>query len=65
MSNEAWIVEGVRTAMGAMSGALAAVPASQLGATCIEAVLSRAKVDGGRVDEVLERVQLPLPERHD
>jgi acetyl-CoA C-acetyltransferase len=53
MSNDAWIVEGVRTPIGAMSGAMAAVPASQLGATCIQAVLSRAKVDGGRVDEVV------------
>src|SRR5258708_35241183 len=53
MSNEAWIVAGVRSPMGAMSGALAAVPAAQLGATCIQAVLSRAKVDGGRVDEVI------------
>jgi acetyl-CoA C-acetyltransferase len=53
MSNEAWIVAGVRTPIGAMNGALAAVPAPQLGATCIKAVLSRAGVDGGRVDEVI------------
>jgi acetyl-CoA C-acetyltransferase len=53
MSNEAWIVEGVRTPIGAMSGGLSAVTASQLGATCIQAVLSRAKVDGGEVDEVV------------
>src|SRR3954471_7566445 len=53
MSNQAWIVEGVRTPIGAMSGSLAAVTASQLGATCIQAVLSRSKVDGARVDEVV------------
>src|SRR3954454_11296891 len=53
MSNEAWIVEGVRTPIGAMSGGLSAVTASQLGATCIQTVLSRAKVDGGKVDEVV------------
>jgi len=53
MSNEAWIIEGVRTPIGAMSGALAAVPATQLGATCIQAVLTRAKLDPGRVDEVI------------
>ena len=53
MSNEAWIVEGVRTPIGAMSGSMAAVTAAQLGATCITGVLSRAKVDGGRVDEVV------------
>jgi acetyl-CoA C-acetyltransferase len=53
MSNEAWIVEGVRTPIGAMSGSLAAVPAVQLGATCIQAVLARTKVDGGRIDDVI------------
>jgi acetyl-CoA C-acetyltransferase len=53
MSNEAWIIEGVRTPIGAMSGALAAVPAAQLGATCIQAVLTRTKLDPGRVDEVI------------
>src|SRR4051812_21342196 len=53
MSNEAWIVEGVRTPIGAMGGSLAAVPAPQLGAACVQAVLSRAKVEGGRVSEVI------------
>jgi acetyl-CoA C-acetyltransferase len=53
MSNESWIVEGVRTPIGAMSGALAAVTAAQLGSTCIQAVLSRAKLEGGQVDEVI------------
>jgi acetyl-CoA C-acetyltransferase len=36
-----------------MSGALAAVSASQLGATCIQAVLARTKLDPARVDEVV------------
>ena len=53
MSNEAWIIEGARTPIGAMSGTLAAVPAAQLGATCIQALLTRAKLDAGRVDEVI------------
>src|SRR5262249_18541323 len=53
MSNEAWIVEGVRTPIGAMGGALAAVPAAQLGGTCIGALLAQAKLDGGRLDEVI------------
>ncbi len=53
MSNEAWIIDGVRTPIGAMSGALAAVSASQLGATCIQAVLARTKLDPARVDEVV------------
>src|SRR5437660_1435968 len=37
--NEALIVAGVRTPIGAMSGALATVPAPQLGATCIKGLL--------------------------
>jgi acetyl-CoA C-acetyltransferase len=53
MSNEAWIIDGVRTPIGAMSGTLAAVPAAQLGATCIQALLTRAKLDPGRIDEVI------------
>ena len=53
MSNEAWIIEGVRTPIGAMSGALAAVSAAQLGSTCIQALLARTKLDAGRVDEVI------------
>jgi acetyl-CoA C-acetyltransferase len=52
-SNNAVIVAGVRTPIGAMSGALAAVPATQLGATCIKAALARAGIPAGRVDEVL------------
>src|SRR5690242_4461167 len=52
-SNEAVIVAGVRTAMGAMSGGLAAVPAPQLGATCIKALVARSGVPGDQVDEVI------------
>jgi len=46
-SNLSVIVAGVRTPIGAMSGTLAAVPATQLGATCIKAVLAKAGVPGG------------------
>jgi len=53
MNPEAFIVSGVRTPIGAMSGALATVPAPRLGATCITATLARAGVDGDRVDEVI------------
>ncbi len=53
MQTRTWIVDGVRTPMGAMNGALASVPAPRLGAACIEALLRRTGVEGGRVDEVI------------
>jgi acetyl-CoA C-acetyltransferase len=52
-SNEAVIVSGVRTPIGAMLGALAAVPAPQLGATCIRALLAGTKVPADQIDEVI------------
>lgn len=52
-SNEAVIVAGVRTPIGAMLGALAGVPAPVLGATCIRALIERTGVAGGAIDEVL------------
>jgi acetyl-CoA C-acetyltransferase len=52
-SNGSVIVSGVRTPIGAMGGALAAVPAPQLGATCIKALLERTRVPGAQVDEVI------------
>ena len=52
-SNEALIVAGVRTAMGAMGGGLAAVPATQLGATCVKALVARTGVPGEAVSEVI------------
>jgi acetyl-CoA C-acetyltransferase len=53
MEARTWIVDGVRTPMGAMNGALAGVPAPRLGAACIEALLRRTGIEGSRVDEVL------------
>jgi acetyl-CoA C-acetyltransferase len=53
MNSESWIIDGRRTAIGAMGGGLSAVPAAQLGSTCIQAILSRTKVDGRLVDEVI------------
>ncbi len=53
MESRSWIVDGVRTPMGAMNGALAGVPAPRLGAACIAALLRRTGVDGERVDEVI------------
>src|SRR5215210_4381634 len=52
-STEALIVAGVRTAMGTMGGGLAAVPAPQLGATCVKALVERTGVPGEVVDEVI------------
>lgn len=47
------IVGAARTPVGSFSGALASVPAHQLGATAIKAALERAKVDAADVDEVI------------
>jgi len=53
MNSEAFIVTGVRTPIGALGGALSTVPATQLGATCIKALLEKAKVPADEVDEVI------------
>jgi acetyl-CoA C-acetyltransferase len=53
METRTWIVDGVRTPMGAMNGALASLPAPRLGAACIEALLRRTGVAGSHVDEVI------------
>jgi acetyl-CoA C-acetyltransferase len=53
MANEAFIVAGVRTPIGALSGALSTVPAVELGASCVRAVLERAKVPLDEVGEVI------------
>jgi len=53
MNNETFIVAGVRTPIGALGGTLSTVPATQLGATCIKAVLEKAKVPPDEVDEVI------------
>src|SRR4051812_39902293 len=47
------IVGAARTALGAFQGALASVPAPQLGATAIKAALSRAGVKPDQVSEVI------------
>lgn len=52
-TSESLIVSGVRTPIGAMLGALAAVPAPQLGATCIKALVERTGIGADQVDEVL------------
>jgi acetyl-CoA C-acetyltransferase len=53
MSEGSLIFAGVRTPMGAMGGSLASVPAPELGAACIKALVSRAVVAGNIIDEVI------------
>src|SRR6478609_3864614 len=53
MTQEAFIVAGARTPIGALSGALSTVPAPQLAATCIKAILEKAHVSFNEVDEVI------------
>ena len=53
MPAEVFIMSGVRTPIGAMSGALADVPAPELGAICIKEAVQRAGVKPEAVDEVI------------
>jgi acetyl-CoA C-acetyltransferase len=53
MSQEALIVTGVRTPIGALNGALASVAAPELGAACIKELLARTGIEGGKLDEVI------------
>ena len=52
MSNAAYIVAGRRTPIGAMMGALASVPATQLGSTALKAALEASGVAPDQVDEL-------------
>jgi len=47
------IVAAARTAVGKFGGSLAKVPASELGATVLKALLERAKLTGEQVSEVI------------
>ena len=53
MSNRSVICAAVRTPIGRFQGGLASVRAPQLGALCVKAVLARADLDPGKVDEVI------------
>ena len=46
MSDRSFIVAGIRTPIGAMNGALATVPAPELGAACMKALLERTGSQG-------------------
>ncbi len=50
--NEVYIVSAVRTALGSFGGALASVPATQLGAAAIKGALDKIKLDVNLVQEV-------------
>ena len=53
MANEALILTGVRTPIGALNGTLATIPAPELGAVCIKQVLKHTGVQPEQVDEVI------------
>ena len=50
---EAWIVEAVRTPIGRYGGALATVRPDDLAAVVLRAVVDRAGVDAGLVEDVI------------
>ena len=50
---EVVIAGAARTPVGAFSGGLSTVPASELGRVAIRAAMERAKVDGAEVDEAI------------
>src|SRR6201746_2654316 len=53
MKDDIVIVSAARTAVGAFNGALAGLPAHELGKVAIQEALKRAGVEGGRVSEVI------------
>lgn len=63
MSNPSIVIaSAARTAVGSFNGALAGVPAHELGAAVITGVLSRAGIDPREVDEVILGQVLPAGE---
>ncbi len=53
MTTDIVIVAAARTAVGKFGGSLAKVPAADLGATVLKALLERAKLQGEQVSEVI------------
>ena len=47
------ILSAARTPIGSFNGSLASIPAPRLGAVAIGEALRRARVEPGRIDEVL------------
>ena len=59
MSREAVIVAAARTPFGRLGGALASVPATDLGARVIREVVTRSRLDPAAVDQVIMGTVLP------
>jgi acetyl-CoA C-acetyltransferase len=53
MAEDIVIVAAARTAVGKFGGSLAKVPASELGATVLRALLERSKLQGDQIGEVI------------
>jgi len=53
MTTDIVIVAAARTAVGKFGGSLAKIPASELGATVLKALLERSKLTGEQVSEVI------------
>ena len=53
MTTDIVIVAAARTAVGKFGGTLANIPASELGATVLKALLERAKLTGEQISEVI------------
>jgi acetyl-CoA C-acetyltransferase len=53
MTTDIVIVAAARTAVGKFGGTLAKVPASELGATVLKALLERSKLSGEQISEVI------------
>ena len=53
MTTDIVIVAAARTAVGRFGGSLAKIPAPDLGATVLKALLERARIEGGQVSEVI------------
>src|ERR1700681_1355866 len=53
MKDDIVIVSAARTPVGAFNGALASLPAHELGRGAIKAALERAGIEGGQVSEVI------------
>ncbi len=52
-TGSALIVDGVRTPIGSLNGALSSVPAPDLGAACVRGLIERTGLDPGTIDEVI------------
>jgi len=47
------IVSPIRTAVGKFQGGLSSLPAGELGAVILRALVDRTKIDPGKIDDVI------------